>query len=381
MTTKHKYKLLIVGAFPSKNKKKIYGGQVSACTALIESSFTSTFFTRTLDSTQISNPPPHLLLRMFLALKRVIIFIFDLIFHTPDATIIFVASGSSAYEKGLMVLISKALKIPTLIFPRAGALISDYQNNKKFSIIVRNTLAKADMFLCQGKSFQNFAIEELGFPKSYAPIIPNWTAPPNLIKIGKNRNYQGDNKTLKILFLAWLEEFKGVFELLKAAKLLKDQQIPFHLTFGGAGSALQEAQLYVNNNRLNDVITFSGWVDGEEKLSLLRSSNVFVLPSWNEGLPNAMIEAMSAGLACVVSNVGVISNYATNNKEALIIQPKNVEELFSALKTLAMDASMIEEIAQGGFKLAESKFSMEHGVKIFEKAVFLALSTDTKQAC
>ena len=75
-----------------------------------------------------------------------------------------------------MILISKVLNIPVLIFPRAGALIKQYHNNKLFKFYLNLTFSKADTFLCQGTIFQKFAIDEFNFTYQKSPIIPNWTA-------------------------------------------------------------------------------------------------------------------------------------------------------------------------------------------------------------
>ena len=68
------------------------------------------------------------------------------------------------------------MNISIMIFPRAGALIGQYYKSKFLRLYLKYTFSKSNIFLCQGKSFQKFAIEELNFSKSKAPIIPNWTA-------------------------------------------------------------------------------------------------------------------------------------------------------------------------------------------------------------
>ena len=87
----------------------------------------------------------------------------------PDVVLLFTADKSSAIEKGLMILISKLVNIPVMVFPRAGALKNQYLNNKLLKIFLNFIFSKADVFLCQGKSFQEFAIKKLNFSPRSAP--------------------------------------------------------------------------------------------------------------------------------------------------------------------------------------------------------------------
>ena len=364
-----KITVLIVGGFPSGQGGKIYGGQVTACMRLLDSSFVRRHTVSTLDTTQISTPPPPFSIRLLLAGKRLARFFATVLFQRPDVVIIFLADGASAIEKGVMARFACACRVPVMVFPRAGSLIRQYDSSRCFAAFVQSTLGRADIFLCQGISFQRFATQELGFSPASAPIIPNWTAADEYLRIGARREYPQNITLQHIVFLGWLEEFKGVFELLEAVRLLRDAKIPFHLTFGGDGTALPKARQFVELHQLGDRVTFAGWVDEDTKLSLLEVGQIFVLPSWSEGLPNAMIEAMSAGLACVVTNVGMIPDYVVSNRDALIVEPRDVPGVFVALKRLITDQTLRENISKNGFMLVRSNFTLENGANLLSVAV------------
>lgn len=366
--------VLMVGAFPPSHSKTIYGGQVVACTSLRASSFVVDHAVRTLDTTQISNPPPPLAVRLPYATKRLLVYIRESIFHKPDVVILFFADGASACEKGLMVLLARLLRIRVMVFPRAGSLIERYATHRLFAFFLRHTIGRADIFLCQGRIFQNFAIEKLGFNQVSAPIIPNWTASPQHLDIGARRIYGQQPTCVKLLFLGWLEEFKGVFDLLEALRILHRQGVRFHCTFGGDGHALHEAKLFVERNELSDNVTFAGWVGEESKQALLAANQLFVLPSWSEGLPNAMIEAMCAGLACVVTNVGAISDYVAHEREALIVKPRDPVALAAAIVTLIIDHGLRDALGRAGHDMALARFSVEQGTKRISEAIAQLMS-------
>ena len=123
-TVAHKTRVLMVGAFPLRNPKKIYGGQIAACMRLLDSAFVAAHAVRTIDTTQISNPPPPFAIRLLFAAKRLFLFGWEMLAHKPDVIILFLADGASACEKGLMALMARSLRIRVMVFPRAGALMS-----------------------------------------------------------------------------------------------------------------------------------------------------------------------------------------------------------------------------------------------------------------
>ena len=367
--TEYKTKVLIVGGFPAERERRIYGGQVAVCARLLESSFIERFAVRTVDTTQISNPPPAFATRLLLAGMRLACFLATVIFRRPDVVIIFLAEGASAIEKGVMSRLAQACGVRSMVFPRAGGIMRQYGSSSWFAAFVRVTLGRSDMFLCQGLTFQRFAIKELGFATESAPIIPNWTASEEHLRIGSDRNFGRSHPPPQILFLGWLEDFKGVFELLEAARILRDERIEFHLVFGGSGAALARAQRFVQIHGLNRNVTFSGWLDHAEKAKMLQLSQIFTLPSWSEGLPNVMIEAMSAGLACVVTNVGTIPDYVSSGHNVLMVERKNAIALANALRAVICDEKLRESIAKNGFKLASTSFTLENGIELLSAAV------------
>ena len=99
-----------------------------------------------------------------------------------------------------MVIILRIFQVKVLVFPRAGGLITEYFSNPWFAKFIRFGLSRANMFLCQGHTFQRFAITELGFSKISSPIIPNWTASERYLNIGANRNFTRKVNCPHILF-------------------------------------------------------------------------------------------------------------------------------------------------------------------------------------
>ena len=107
-----------------------------------------------------------------------------------------------------------------------------------------------------------------------------------------------------------------------------------------------------------------GWVHGDHKLELLRDHAALVLPSWAEGLPNAMIEAMAAGCVVVVSEVGNIPDYVEDGHNGLLHTPRNSTDLARALRQLLAPATDIHLLGQTGHDTAARLFSPQAAAQL-----------------
>ena len=364
-----KKRLLLIGAFPKKNKKTIYGGQITACNDLANSELKYIYNLKFIDSTSKSNPPPNIYIRFIIALKRLIIFIFNIIYFRPNVIIIFLAGLTSTLEKGLMILIGRIFNKKIMIFPRAGELINAYKRIYLFKIFVKFTFQYVNKFLCQGKTFQDFAVTELNLRKENCPIIPNWTAREDFLDLGLHRNYSEKKENLNIIFIGWLEKHKGIYEIIEATSILRKTHQDFHISLGGDGNYMKEAKTLIKEKRLEKFISLLGWINQKEKIKLLKKSDILILPSWNEGLPNAMIEAMSSGLACIVSEVGAIPDYIIDEKNGLLIKPKCSEDLAKSIVKLLDNKILLKTIKRNSFKFAKKNFTIENSLNILNKEI------------
>lgn len=270
-------------------------------------------------------------------------------------------------EKGGMAWFARLLGVPTLFFPRHAQVIEDYKVSAFNRLWIRLSFAGARKFLCQGPAWQRFAVDTLGFPMTDAPILLNWTASERLLEIGRRRN-SAPSAPPKLLFLGWITREKGVLDLLEACRRLVPDHA-FSLTLAGDGAADEEARTFVERHGLSERVCFRGLVQGAELEAALREADILVLPSWREGLPNAMIEAMAAGLAVIVSSVGNVPDIVTDGREAILVPPKDVDRLESALKRLIEDGKLREELAQRGHAFAAENFSVEPAVEKLELAI------------
>lgn len=329
MTQSNKKKMCVVfvGGFHKSTEGPV-GGQLFACTTLINSKIKSKIDFICVDSTMESLPPPPLLRRAFKAVLRLKYFITTLILHDVDAVLIFTSSGKSFYEKGLMVLIAKIFKIRIVFSPRSGFLKENLLASKFMRFFAKCVLKSCDAVLCQSQSWLDFYSKLLINHDEKFHVVKNWLNPNDydtLIPLQKK------TKPILILFLGWVEPEKGIFDLLRAVNLSFFLQKNCKFLICGSGSSLQTAKEYVIKHKLENCIEFKGWVKPKEKKVLLHDSSILVLPSHNEGMPNAILEGMATGCCIVATAVGAIPELIEHKKTGFLVSAMNPKELSQGL--------------------------------------------------
>lgn len=129
---------------------------------------------------------------------------------------------------------------------------------------------------------------------------------PDGILAAAGRTWPG-TRCFEIVSIGSLEQmYKAPDVVLEALRMLKDKGLSFRLTWLGGGCYMEEMKSLAGRLGIGDMVSFVGNVPSEEVLRVLRRSDIFVLASRTEGLPRAVVEAMSQALPCVATNVGGI---------------------------------------------------------------------------
>ena len=217
--------------------------------------------------------------------------------------------------------------VPSVLYPvGTSGMTIPFNNYTKLRKILSYYLINSNkIILCQGETLKSFFKVNLSINESKLKIINGWTATEDLTLIGRHRTLDFNERKIKLLFLGWVTREKGIFDLLNAIKILSNK-FDFSLKIAGSGKDKILAEQFVVNNKLSHIVKFEDWVDGEQKIKLLKESNILVLPSWEEGFPNVIIEALSSKLVVLATSVGNIPDILTNNVDCILIPPKNSQE-------------------------------------------------------
>jgi glycosyltransferase involved in cell wall biosynthesis len=88
----------------------------------------------------------------------------------------------------------------------------------------------------------------------------------------------------------------------------------------------------------------------------MQASDIFVLPTYNEGMPNVVMEAMACGLPLISTAVGGLPEAVGDSKGAILIEPRSSEQLASAIKKVGTDKTLREQMGWAARQTAEQKF-------------------------
>ena len=138
-----------------------------------------------------------------------------------------------------------------------------------------------------------------------------------------------------LLCVARLEHEKGVDNLLRALEILSSRAVSCTCTIVGSGRLERELRETCARTGLASTVKFNGFA--EDVRPFLETSDIFVLPSRNEGLPYALLEAMASGLPCVATDVGGISDAISHGMNGMVVPPESPEALADAISELLND--------------------------------------------
>ena len=211
--------------------------------------------------------------------------------------------------------------------------------------------------ICQSNAAATQLIRFFPNAEKNTHVIPNWIDPDSVTD-GSTQQRQ-ENKVPAILFIGWLERNKGVHDLLDAISLIKKQSIPVKLVVGGSGSQHELLVAAAKTLGIEEQVSFLGWIANEKKATALNSANIFVLPSYSEGMPNSVLEAMACGLPVISTNVGGIPQLVCP-EGSILVSPGSPEELAKAILELLNNRSKQQQMGIAN----QTHVKQEHDIRI-----------------
>jgi colanic acid/amylovoran biosynthesis glycosyltransferase len=144
-------------------------------------------------------------------------------------------------------------------------------------------------------------------------------------------------ETLKLVCTGRMVPAKGHLILLEAVKLLRERGVDLQTVLIGGGPELAHLQTFVLRNRLADCVSFTQALSHPETLAHLRRADLFALASFAEGIPVALMEAMSLGIPCISTNIAGIPELIRSGTDGLLVAPANPLALANAIESVITD--------------------------------------------
>jgi glycosyltransferase involved in cell wall biosynthesis len=251
-----------------------------------------------------------------------------------------------------LLALARAFRVPTVFHLHSGAFDAFALNGGRLKqALVRATLRRSDVVIVLSERWS-------GWVKQFAPgsvvrVIPNPVDVP--ATLAKRTMEEGAGR---VLYLGLITEAKGAFDLLRAWAIFRADVPGWRLCVGGYGEIdrfLSEAERLGIRGDLD----FLGWVAGPDKARALESADVFALPSYKEGMPVSILEAMAFGAAVVATSVGGVPDMLRADTDGLLVSPGDIQGLARALVRLAGSAELRSNLVREARVRVGRRYSTE----------------------
>jgi len=318
--------IILVGADP-KHSTEHKGGVLTLSISLIEYCKNNDIKIEIINTLKNSFKSNNLLYNFKKGFKRVFILFNLLRSNKINNVILFTGANFSFLERILMCFICKIFKINSTLVIVDGFFFNVLNSNKIYKYFIKLLLKIPSKIISTGTKWTNlFTYLKVNNEKI---IKLNYWLPKN-IEIKKYPKNKQNNSVLNFLFVGWLVKEKGIYEIMDSIKLLK-LNYTFNFTFVGNGPLFSFLKNEIEFNNLQNFVFLKGWLNDNEYIKILEESDIFVLPSYAEGFPISLIEALAFGLPCIVTDVGGITDSVIDNKNGYVVRINNSLDLYLAM--------------------------------------------------
>ena len=244
-----------------------------------------------------------------------------------------VSSSASFWRKSMLLLLCRSFGVPSIFHLHSGRFADWVEQGRGGAARrwwIRNTLESSDVVIVLTPRWAAW-IKEFA-PRATVKVLSNPVSVPTTALLPADRaSASGPGR---VLYLGWIYDFKGCYDLLRSWALFRSHCPGWRLAVGGKGEVdrfLAEAERL----GVRDDIDFLGWVAGDAKDRELRRADVFVLPSYSEGMPVSILEAMAYGVAVVTTPVGGVPDMMEPDVHGLWVQPGDIQGMCDRLVQLA----------------------------------------------
>lgn len=268
-------------------------------------------------------------LRILVFVKALGKFLWSLSRKEVDLVHIRISQRGSAFRQAIMTFLAWVFRKPIILHAHGSQFHLFYSGLARWiQQLLSWIFGKCRSFIVLSESWKNFYRISLGLEPEQVVVLYN------PVKLPAQVPSRSASKKVKLLFLGRIGQRKGAFDLIRAFSALPNEYKACSTLIMAGDGEVEQAGSLVKSFNLENYIEVPGWAAPEERDALLAKADVFVLPSYNEGLPLAMLEAMGWGLPVIVTPVGGIPEVVTHAENGLLVEPGNIEQLSDAMKSL-----------------------------------------------
>lgn len=292
--------------------------------------------------------------KLLKALCGYIHFVKVLLIDRPDIIHIHSSFGPSFYRKIPFICMASWAHKPIINHIHGSEFSKFYVNaGKKKQNLVRRIWEKCSYFIVLSNEWkETFSIV---IPKEKMIVIKNY---------GKKVPFFKRENKKSILFLGLINKMKGCYDIVDVVFEVSILVPDVKMVMCGEGD-IDQIKQKAKECGILEKFEFPGWVRGQKKDQVLREANIFFFPSYSEGMPMSILEAMGYGLPIVASEVGGIPEIIRNNGE--MCNPGDIHGFAHKIVELLQDDKKLYEAGLASWKIIEDEYSLETHIEQVEK--------------
>lgn len=167
-------------------------------------------------------------------------------------------------------------------------------------------------------------------------------------------------------YIGRLEEGKGVMNFVKAMPLILEKQNNLKIFIGGDGPLHDRIKDEIRNNNLSQKVELTGWIPHDKVADYLNELELFVLPSYSEGLPTGVLEAMACGTPVLATPVGGVPDVIKDGETGFIMED-NTPECIAENVIRVLEHQKLDEIVKNARNVIEKEYTYEAAVGRYRK--------------
>lgn len=265
----------------------------------------------------------------------------------------------------LFFKIAHSQKVPFLIFIRGWRpnFQSYFQRGIILPYIIKYWFNSVDFFLVLSKSHKKI-LKKVGVTEAKINITNTMVDSSRF----KKQDLLKTNE-MRILCCGRIKKAKGIYELLEAIPLIIKKHPNTKFYFMGNESRVPDKvdlgllafKKRVESMNLEKYVILTGYVSGNEKLRYYNISDMYVLPSYSEGLPNVFCESMAAGLPFISTSVGGLQDSVENGKNGFLLEnlPPEPKEIAEKIVYLLDNPHILQEMSKNSINVAKSRYDVK----------------------
>ncbi|SER75236.1 Glycosyltransferase involved in cell wall bisynthesis [Vreelandella subterranea] len=295
--------------------------------------------------------------------KNFLLLLKESIFERYSSALFFKSTLLGLFERFFPALIFDFRGVKVCLFFRNSEILHLRSGSFKEKA-VQLMLRPYSTFFVQGQQWEKRLIE-MGVPIEKIVIIPNWLPPGFKLAVKAKDAPEG---LVKFVFTGRLVENKGIFEILEALDH-PDLIDRCQFVFAGDGPDVNRCKQIVYEKGLNNVF-FVGSLATHSVKTLLEESDVFVFPSYYEGFPNSVLEALAQGLPVITTDVGALSESIRSGVNGTIIPPRSAESVRNAMISYINNPSTIAMQSLEALKVVEIRHNRERNCELLLESLY-----------